>query len=185
MMAPVSVAKSMRTWGLKRFWQYQSASARTSRPSASVLMTSMVWPDMEVTMSPGRCAVAEGMFSASAMTPTAFTLALRSASAFISPMTTPEPPMSHFICSMPAAGLMEMPPVSKVMPLPIKPRGRLSLALGIPLQRMITSRGGRALPWPTPSSAPMPSWASRFSFRTSTLTPSAVRVLACRARVSG
>ena len=36
------------------------------------------------------------------------------------PTTAPAPPMSHFIASMPAAGLIEMPPVSKVTPLPTK-----------------------------------------------------------------
>jgi hypothetical protein len=57
MIAPVSVARSTMKRGLKRSAQYQSASASTRRPSASVLMTSMVWPDIEVTMSPGRCAL--------------------------------------------------------------------------------------------------------------------------------
>ncbi len=60
MIAPVRVARSTMNFGLKRCWQYQTASASTRRPSASVLMTSMVWPDMEVTTSPGRWAVAVG-----------------------------------------------------------------------------------------------------------------------------
>ena len=33
-------------------------------------------------------------------------------------MTAAAPPMSEVMFSMPAAGLMEIPPVSKVMPLP-------------------------------------------------------------------
>ena len=37
----------------------------------------------------------------------------------------PAPPMSHFMSSMPAAGLIEMPPVSKVTPLPTKATGAL------------------------------------------------------------
>jgi hypothetical protein len=41
---------------------------------------------------------------------------LRSASAFMVPATAPAPPMSHFMSSMPAPGLSEMPPVSKVTP---------------------------------------------------------------------
>ena len=123
MMAPVSVARSTMNFGLKRSWQYQSASASTRRPSASVLITSMVWPDIEVTMSPGRCAVPDGMFSTSPTMPTALTLALRAASACIRPMTTPAPAMSHFMSSMPSAGLIEMPPVSKVTPLPTKATG--------------------------------------------------------------
>ena len=32
-------------FGLKRSCTYQSTSARTRRPSASVLMISIVWPD--------------------------------------------------------------------------------------------------------------------------------------------
>ena len=36
----------------------------------------MVWPDIVVTMSPGRCALPSGMFSTSPMTPTALTLRL-------------------------------------------------------------------------------------------------------------
>ena len=110
-------------FGLNRSWVYQSASARTSRPSASVFSTSMVWPDMEVTISPGRWAAPDGIFSTSPATPTTLHFALRPASAFIRPMTTPEPPMSHFMSSMPPAGLIEMPPVSKVTPLPIKATG--------------------------------------------------------------
>ena len=55
--------------------------------------------------------------------PTTLAFALRSASAFIAPATAPAPPMSHFIASMPAAGLIEMPPVSKVTPLPTKAIG--------------------------------------------------------------
>ena len=38
-------------------------SARINRPSASVLSTSIVFPDMAVWMSPGFCALPPGMFS--------------------------------------------------------------------------------------------------------------------------
>ena len=63
MMAPVKVARSTITSGL--YWRCAQviASARTRRPSASVLITSMVWPDREVTTSPGRWALPSGMFS--------------------------------------------------------------------------------------------------------------------------
>ena len=106
-----------------------------------MLITSIVWPDMEVTTSPGRWALPSGIFSASAQTQTTLTFALRVASAFIRPVTAPAPPMSHFIASMPSAGLIEMPPVSKVMPLPMKTTG-FAPALP-PFQRMASSRGGR------------------------------------------
>ena len=75
MTAPVRVARSTISFGLKRSWQYHSTSARTSRPSASVFSTSIVCPDIELTMSPGRCAEPEGMFSTSPTMPTALTFA--------------------------------------------------------------------------------------------------------------
>src|SRR5476649_747611 len=77
MMAPVNVARSTMNFGLKRWAAYQITSASTRRPSASVLMISMVCPDIEVTMSPGRCALPSGMFSTRPMTPTALTFATR------------------------------------------------------------------------------------------------------------
>jgi hypothetical protein len=113
------------------------------------------------------------------------TFALRPASAIISPMTTLAPPMSHFMSSMPLAGLIEMPPVSKVTPLPTKAIGRLSLARGAPFQRSTTSRGSCALPCATPSSAPMPSRFICALSSTSTLRPRRVSFFACAARVSG
>src|SRR3712207_6876511 len=44
-ISPVRVARSIMARGLNLSCVYQSASARTSRPSASVFKTSMVWPD--------------------------------------------------------------------------------------------------------------------------------------------
>ena len=123
MIAPVSVARSTMNLGLNFLATYQSTSASTSRPSASVLMISMVCPDIEVTISPGRWALPSGMFSTRPMAPTALTFALRPASACISPTTQAAPPMSPFISSMLAAPLMEMPPVSKQTPLPTKATG--------------------------------------------------------------
>jgi hypothetical protein len=65
-------------------------------------MISMVWPDSEVTMSPGRWALPSGMFSTRPITPIALTLALRPASACIRPVTQAAPAMSPFMSSMPA-----------------------------------------------------------------------------------
>ncbi len=76
-----------------------------------------------VTMSPGRCALPSGMFSTRPMAPTTLTLALRAASACISPTTQAAPPMSPFMSSMPPADLIEMPPVSKQTPLPTNATG--------------------------------------------------------------
>ena len=74
-------------------------------------------------MSPGRWALPDGMFSTSPMMPTTLALALRSATAFITPTTQAAPAMSPFMSSMPEDGLIEMPPVSKVTPLPMKATG--------------------------------------------------------------
>src|SRR6478672_12059946 len=77
-------------------------------------MISMVWPFIVLTMSPGRWALPSGMFSTTPIAPTALTLALRAASVCIRPTTQAAPAMSPFMSSIPAAGLIEMPPVSKV-----------------------------------------------------------------------
>ncbi len=68
------------------------------------------------------------MFSQVGMTPTTFTGARMPASARIAPSTLPAPDMSYFISSISAAGLSEMPPVSKVMPLPTSTSGRFFFA---------------------------------------------------------
>ena len=54
--------------------------------------------------------------------PTTLIGAFSSEMARMAPMTAAPPAMSSFIRSMPSAGLMEMPPVSNVMPLPTSPR---------------------------------------------------------------
>jgi hypothetical protein len=84
---------------------------------------------------------------------------------------------------MPAAGLIEMPPVSKTTPLPMKATG-LSLARP-PFHSMTTSRGGRTEPCATPRSAPMPSLRISFSVSTSTATPSFSSSLALAANSDG
>ena len=73
---------------------------------------------MLVTMSPGRVAWADGMFSQVGMTPITLRLSFSSPIARIVPSTEAAPHMSYFISSMPSPGFNEMPPVSKVMPLP-------------------------------------------------------------------
>ena len=64
------------------------------------------------------------MFSAAQTTPITRTLGFSSAMARMAPIIAAPPAMSYFIFSMLSAGLMEMPPVSKVMPLPTKPEHR-------------------------------------------------------------
>ena len=97
---------------------YVSASHKTNLPSASVFKISTVCPDKVFTTSPGLVAVLLGMFSAEATTPIIFSLGLISAIALIVPNTLAEPDISYFISSMLGLGLMLIPPVSKVIPLP-------------------------------------------------------------------
>ena len=86
--------------------------------------------------------------------PMALTFALRSASACMVPTTAAAPPMSPFMSSMPAAGLIEMPPVSKTTPLPMKQIGLARFDLA-PCHCMMATRAGRTLPCATASSAPI------------------------------
>ncbi len=171
MIAPVSVARSMMPAGLNRSCVYQSTSHRTKRPSASVLMTSIVSPFIDVTTSPGRTALPDGMFSTSPTRPTTLALALRSARARMVPATTPAPPMSMVMSSMPPAGFSEIPPVSNTTPLPTKASGASSASP--PFQFMTTTLEGLSDPCPTHSNDPMPSFSSAASSSTSTSSPSA------------
>ena len=93
--------------------------------------------------------------------------------------TAAPPAMSSFIRSMPSAGLIEMPPVSNVMPLPTRPSTGPGGAPGGSWRNTI-SRGGSLLPRATPSSRPIPSCAMRSSSRISTLTPPSVASAAAR-----
>ena len=120
----------------------------------------MVWPDMEVTMSPGLVAVLLGMFSQVGMTPTTLIGSSISAMACSVPSTLAAPHISYFISSMSAPGLSEMPPVSKVMPLPTSAIGFCVLAP--PLYSSVISLGGCALPRVTDRKEPMPSFSMSF-----------------------
>ncbi len=82
----------------------------------------MVFPDIAVTMSPGRCARLPGIFSTHGMNAVTGIAGLSCAMARMAPIIAAPPAMSYFIFSMPSDGLMEMPPVSNVTPLPTSPR---------------------------------------------------------------
>ena len=158
MIAPVKVARSTIAAGAKRSCAYHIASQSTRRPSASVLRISTVSPFIDVTTSPGRIAVPEGIFSTSPTIPTTLALALRKASVRITPATVPAPPMSMVISSMPPAGLRLIPPVSKTTPLPTNASGAASLSP--PFHCMTTTFEGLADPCPTASNVRIPSSAS-------------------------
>ena len=74
-------------------------------------------------ISPGRVASPDGIFSAQASAPTTLIGRRASHSAFRVPSTAAEPPISNFISSIAAPGLIEIPPESKVTPLPTKTIG--------------------------------------------------------------
>ena len=80
------------------------------------------------TLVSGLVAVPLGMFSQVGIRPTRLTLGCSSAMVRKVPSTLAAPPMSYFISSMPAPGLSEMPPVSKVMPLPTSTSGACDAA---------------------------------------------------------
>ncbi len=86
-----------------------------------MLIISIDLPDMAICTSPGFCAFPEGIFSVAQTMPMTFTLGFNNAMARMAPIIVAPPAMSYFIFSMPSAGLIEMPPVSNVMPLPTSP----------------------------------------------------------------
>ena len=79
---------------------YQSASASTMPPLASVLTTSIVLPFAARRMSPGRYAPPPTMFSVAATTARARKGTPSSASAAMPAITAPPPAMSPFMSSM-------------------------------------------------------------------------------------
>ena len=122
-------------------------------------------------MSPGRIALPSGMFSTRPMMPTTLAFALRAARVCMRPTTQAAPPMSPFMSSMPAAGLIEIPPESKQTPLPTTTTGFARFERA-PVQRILTRRLSCAEPRPTASSAFMPSLPIALSSRARTSTPS-------------
>ena len=67
-------------------------------------------------------AAAGHVFDAGDEAPSPRTAGFSCAMARMAPSMAAPPAMSYFIFSMPSAGLMEMPPLSKVTPLPTRPR---------------------------------------------------------------
>ena len=76
-------------------------------------------PPYWVSTSPGRWAVADGMFSAIGTVAITSIGSPRSAASTMVATTAAAPAISEVMWCICAAGLIEMPPVSKVMPLPI------------------------------------------------------------------
>ena len=96
------------------------------------------------------------MFSTAGTTPTTRIGASSRLSARIAVMTAAPPAMSSFIRSIMSAGLIEMPPVSNVTPLPINPSTGPPVTPGGVCDR-VSSRAGSIEPRATPSISPIPS----------------------------
>ena len=123
---------------------------------------------MLVTTSPGLTALLEGMFSQLGINPTTLTLGLNTDSALKTPNTLAAPHMSNFISSISLAGLMEIPPVSKVMPLPTKTVG--ATAFAAPKYLSTIKRSGSAEPCATAMKDPIFSLVTSLSPSTSQVT---------------
>ncbi len=145
-----------------------------TRPSASVLLISIVLPFIARTMSPGLAARPLSMFSTAATTPTTRTCGRSAGSAPIAAITAAPPAMSDFIHCR-SAVLMLIPPLSKHTPLPT--RATVFLARGGAYSSEM-SRGGLALPPPTARIAPMPSASIAAGSNSMNFNP-AVRATSC------
>ena len=83
-----------------------------------MLVTSVVRPPYCVSTSPGRIELPPTAFSAIASSPVTRTAQSISGSAAMTAATTPAPVMSRFMVTIDWPGLIESPPLSKVIPLP-------------------------------------------------------------------
>ncbi len=108
---------------------------------------------MLLTMSPGTVALLPGRFSTAGTTTLRLTGSCSAATVAIVPITPAAPHMSNFISSMAGPGFREMPPESKVTPLPTSTMG-----FDLPpfLYCMTMSLAGSLVPAVTDSSECMP-----------------------------
>ena len=125
------------------------------------MFTSIVFPLLAVSISPGRKPREPIMFSHAAMMKCAWTLGgAVCATVRAAPSVAPLPPMSNFIISIidPAPALMLYPPESKVRPLPTMATF-FSLPASDPTGVYVRwmNFGGSSLASLTPRYAPMPS----------------------------
>ena len=135
---------------------YQSASARTRRPSASVFVTSIVLPFTALTMSPGRYASPPGMFSQAATTARTRTGIPSSRDRAAAASTAAPPPMSVFMSLMRSGRLDRDPAGVERDRLADEPQHELGRAGSGGSWRTTSSRGGCALPRATAANAFMP-----------------------------
>src|SRR5207237_1966795 len=98
--------------------------------SVVVLMFAIYLGEIAICTPAGFCAFSAGMVSEAQTMAMTLTLGAIRAMARMAPIMAAPPAMSYFIFSMPSEGLMEMPPLSKVIPLPINPITGLAGAPG-------------------------------------------------------
>ena len=109
----------------------------------------MVVPFMDLTTSPGLAAPPSGMFSQVATTATKLTGNFAFAAAMSVPITVAAPHISYFISSIASPGFNEIPPLSKVKPLPTNTMGSADLSAA-PKYLSSTNLGSWILPFATP-----------------------------------
>ena len=113
------------------------------------------------------------MFSAEGIAAITLTFGLSSAIARIVARIDAAPPMSDFIHSIPVASLIDRPPESNAMPLPVSAIGE---PFPPPEYLSSISRGGRTLPCPTPSTPPNPPFLSSASAQTLQVSPTSLAI---------
>src|SRR6185369_926293 len=113
-----------------------------------------------------------GMFSQLGISPTTLMEGRSSPIARKAPSTLAAPPMSNFISSMSCEGLMEMPPLSNVMPLPTSTTGASPCAA--PWYFSTIKRKGCSEPLATAMNEPMPILATSLGPSTSHWRPCAL-----------
>mmetsp|Transcript_69853 Transcript_69853/g.116014 ORF Transcript_69853/g.116014 Transcript_69853/m.116014 type:complete len:205 (-) Transcript_69853:643-1257(-) len=133
---------------------WATPSAKTRRPSASVLLISQVFPERKHRMSSCRKAPGPMAFSARQRhrCSAVCCIPLKTAASNAASIAA-APPMSAFMPHMPSLGFSPSPPVSYTMPLPTRQTVFAALA---GRYESTTSAGGSCAAFPTPHSPPYP-----------------------------
>ena len=154
-------------WSASARPRKHSASARMSRPSASVFSTSIVLPLRAVSTSPSFIALPLGMFSTSASTPSTFTGSFSSAMACIAAEDGRGAGHVALHVHHLSVVLSDSPPLSNVTPLPTsaerRPAGVAGVAQDRQPRRPVRARARRraASPSAPPRAATRPTLRRR------------------------
>src|SRR5688500_401051 len=118
MQAPVNVAISIIILGLYCLIPNANASASINLPSASVLITSTLFPLYILIMSLGLLEELEGIFSTAGIIPITLCFIFKADNDFMIAITLTPPHLSNFISSILSLGLIDIPPESNVTAFP-------------------------------------------------------------------